>query len=431
MKVTPLLFTSGAAGFCARLVERRRRCGRWQGSWSRASKAQGELSARMGRLVWLARRWSGAGGAAPRGGQTKSPIPDTGTRPAPSLPARGLIVTERLTERIFATRWREPLATVRSLASEGIARHGRAPSPPMADAPAARRATPRLGQSAPGRASSPAQLNAAFDSRRGTAGARVDRITAAPSPGLAFPAPRAQLAARPAREPMSPAASATRRDAGPPHDSLPAADRPFVPRWPARSVLPAHAALVLRPQAGGPAHPATFDRGTDRAAPAFMPDRPRPMHVGSVPSRWVLATASSPPVETAHPTAGAPQSHDPLAITLLNTRVLPSAASASPAGGLPVRRPSPQSWPEPAAATATPPVRKIRAVTKDNAIELAHLRETVTRQIHETVERRLSERVDVVVARELAPDSAYARRLAERIHSGIYDSLVLERDRLG
>jgi hypothetical protein len=68
---------------------------------------------------------------------------------------------------------------------------------------------------------------------------------------------------------------------------------------------------------------------------------------------------------------------------------------------------------------------------KERTVETNHLQETITRRIEETLQRRVFESVEKVVARELATDSVLVRRLGDRIYGGLYDSLVLERERLG
>lgn len=57
--------------------------------------------------------------------------------------------------------------------------------------------------------------------------------------------------------------------------------------------------------------------------------------------------------------------------------------------------------------------------------------DTLGKKLEAALERRLSERVESAVARELALDSGYARRFGERLNAGIYDSLILEKERLG
>ncbi|MES1164426.1 MAG: hypothetical protein ABUR63_01610 [Verrucomicrobiota bacterium] len=71
----------------------------------------------------------------------------------------------------------------------------------------------------------------------------------------------------------------------------------------------------------------------------------------------------------------------------------------------------------------------------DKTVDLRQIQETVTRRIEETLHRRVVESVESVVARQLArqlaPDSALARNLGDRITGGLYESLVLEKERLG
>ena len=68
---------------------------------------------------------------------------------------------------------------------------------------------------------------------------------------------------------------------------------------------------------------------------------------------------------------------------------------------------------------------------RNKAVDVRLLQETVTRRIEETVQRRVSESVESIVARELAPDSPLARRLGDRLYGGLYESLVLEKERAG
>lgn len=57
--------------------------------------------------------------------------------------------------------------------------------------------------------------------------------------------------------------------------------------------------------------------------------------------------------------------------------------------------------------------------------------EVVRREVEETLERRLSEKMETLVSRELRPDSDFGRRLGERLYAGLYEGLVLEKERMG
>jgi len=49
----------------------------------------------------------------------------------------------------------------------------------------------------------------------------------------------------------------------------------------------------------------------------------------------------------------------------------------------------------------------------------------------EKLERRILEKVETVITRQLSMDSLPMRKLSERIYSGLSEGLVLEKERLG
>jgi hypothetical protein len=53
------------------------------------------------------------------------------------------------------------------------------------------------------------------------------------------------------------------------------------------------------------------------------------------------------------------------------------------------------------------------------------------RDIEKTLQERVAERVEKAVARELAPESNYVRRLGEQLQASLYESLLFEKERLG
>lgn len=82
-------------------------------------------------------------------------------------------------------------------------------------------------------------------------------------------------------------------------------------------------------------------------------------------------------------------------------------------------------------AAARAPERMPYLRRAEKVLDVSRVEETVRRKVEERVEKTLTERVERVVARELSPDSPHARRLGERIYAGLYESLLLERERLG
>jgi hypothetical protein len=68
---------------------------------------------------------------------------------------------------------------------------------------------------------------------------------------------------------------------------------------------------------------------------------------------------------------------------------------------------------------------------REKTVDVREIQETVTRRVEETLHRRVRTDVESVVARELSLDSALARRLSDRLYGGLYEALVLERERLG
>ena len=108
------------------------------------------------------------------------------------------------------------------------------------------------------------------------------------------------------------------------------------------------------------------------------------------------------------------------------TRHFPVAALAAPTEPpLPAVRPS-RLAPRRPAVDALPVVER-----REKALDVTRLQATVTRHVEETVRQRVVESVKTVVERELSPESAFARRLSERLYGGLYENLLLERERLG
>jgi len=57
--------------------------------------------------------------------------------------------------------------------------------------------------------------------------------------------------------------------------------------------------------------------------------------------------------------------------------------------------------------------------------------EAVRKTVEEILERRILPKVEALVARETSPDSSSMRKLGERIYGGLYEGLVLEKERMG
>jgi hypothetical protein len=106
--------------------------------------------------------------------------------------------------------------------------------------------------------------------------------------------------------------------------------------------------------------------------------------------------------------------------------LMPSLLPArSDAPALPVLQPRPV----PMRPQGMESITYLRRVEK--ILDVTQVEETVRRKVEERLEKKVTERVEHVVARELSPDSSHARRLRERIYNGLYESLVLEKERLG
>ncbi|HEX6764070.1 MAG TPA: hypothetical protein VF103_01305 [Polyangiaceae bacterium] len=104
-----------------------------------------------------------------------------------------------------------------------------------------------------------------------------------------------------------------------------------------------------------------------------------------------------------------------------------------------IQLPSLSTPSEPPPVTALVAQRTMRANAEaltllrriERGTDAGRLVDTLGKKLEAALERRLSERVESAVGRELALDSSYARKLGERLNAGIYDSLVLEKERLG
>lgn len=102
-------------------------------------------------------------------------------------------------------------------------------------------------------------------------------------------------------------------------------------------------------------------------------------------------------------------------------RAMPLAAASAPDGN-------------PAARSAARAMEFLRR--RERSAEGAPGGETARVEIarksaEEKLERRILERAEAMVLRETAPDSPPMRKLGERIYSGLYEGLVLEKERLG
>jgi hypothetical protein len=71
----------------------------------------------------------------------------------------------------------------------------------------------------------------------------------------------------------------------------------------------------------------------------------------------------------------------------------------------------------------------LRNVSK--ATDPAGIMAALSKKLEAALDRRVLERVETAVARELSPDSAYADKLGEQVRGRLYESLILEKERLG
>lgn len=112
-----------------------------------------------------------------------------------------------------------------------------------------------------------------------------------------------------------------------------------------------------------------------------------------------------------------------VAVGVAAPRVARDALSVAPSTALAlVSRPTPRK----PSLDALPFVNR-----REKTIDVREIQEHVTRRLEEQLERRVVQNVQSVVARELSPDSALARRLGDRLYGGLYESLVLEKERMG
>jgi hypothetical protein len=64
-------------------------------------------------------------------------------------------------------------------------------------------------------------------------------------------------------------------------------------------------------------------------------------------------------------------------------------------------------------------------------LDIEQLQESLARRVEESLEMKVAAKVETTVARELSPESAYGRRLRERLINDLHGDLVLEKERLG
>jgi len=67
----------------------------------------------------------------------------------------------------------------------------------------------------------------------------------------------------------------------------------------------------------------------------------------------------------------------------------------------------------------------------EKQLDIEHLQESLAHRVEESLEMKVAAKVETTVARELSPESAYGRRLSERLVNDLYGDLVLEKERLG
>lgn len=103
--------------------------------------------------------------------------------------------------------------------------------------------------------------------------------------------------------------------------------------------------------------------------------------------------------------------------------VPPEAPPRPPTGALPL---VPRLLPRASTVETLPFLRR-----REKTVDVREIQETVSRRVEESLHRRVHEDVTQVIARELAPTSALARQLGDRIYSDLYESLVVEKERLG
>jgi hypothetical protein len=473
---------AASARFCARLLGRYRRA-RGAGSSLPARGGQRPAAAMAGELVLLRslaralRRLAAAPavierpatGAAPvAGGAAAAPAPAHELR---TLETRTLI--ERIRERTTAfervVRLEAPAAS--AAAADGSMRPALtaiAAGPSRAEEAAAAIATPSRWWPV----DSPRDLSGE-SAGPGAVGATSPMIAAAP----AAPAIRANARAAaqaPARTPLGRAAARARVPARPPAWSAgltsvgpaPAAPRPRTPTATATAAAPSDPPW----SAAGPAGrrvvvaadisaPRPWSRGA--APPSWVAPSPLGRGSGDTLGRqsggarslaeWPLALARPPSVRA--PVVTAPSFSPPTRASAPARRTPPDRSHVSAAlvpnhdAAFPVA-PRPLASAPAAAAPALPPAGSLPLVPRltprhptiealpflqrrEKTVDVRLLQETVTRRIEETLHRRVIEGVETVVAREMSPDSALARRLGERLYGGLYESLVLEKERMG
>jgi len=75
------------------------------------------------------------------------------------------------------------------------------------------------------------------------------------------------------------------------------------------------------------------------------------------------------------------------------------------------------------------PLRFVRA--QGRGVDVPRLQESIARKAAEALDRRIVDHVETAVALRLSPGSAYERRLRDEIAGTLYESVVLEKERLG
>jgi hypothetical protein len=163
------------------------------------------------------------------------------------------------------------------------------------------------------------------------------------------------------------------------------------------------------------------------------PVRPQPALAVAAPARLVTIAARAGRA-VAHPTSsslpGAPSVADdarfPVAPGLSPAALgtaSPEAPLLPPTGALPL---------VPRLLPRAPTVETLQFLQRrEKTVDVREIQETVRRRVEESLHRRVHEDVTQVIARELALDSPLARRLGDRIYSDLYESLVVEKERLG
>jgi hypothetical protein len=153
-----------------------------------------------------------------------------------------------------------------------------------------------------------------------------------------------------------------------------------------------------------------------------------------------LTFAAATPLATVAARGGAAVTPPPLrgAPTVADDERFPVAPAFSPAAQGATPPDAPQRSPTNTLPLVPRPLARASTVEslpfllrREKAVDVREIQEKVSRRVEESLHRRVHEDVTQVIARELAPNSPIARRLGDRIYSDLYESLVIEKERLG